>query len=162
MRVGHVEIQERMLKMSGMLFAVILVAICGVIIGALLVQEGHTALSRIATFLVFLVMAVCLAVVGGGLRTYEDTLDYYKWLTTPVDNAYYYEPAEIVDQSVAGTTVFETDDGQLYSFETNPEWCWNCEYLLTMDDNATPNNPKDDIVVVVWAENTWPSEEGVG
>ena len=97
--------------MSGMLFAVVLVAICGVLIGALLVQEGHTALSRIATFLVFLVMAVCLAVVGGGLRIYEDALDYYKWLATPVDNAYYYEPAEIVDQSVAGITVFETDDG---------------------------------------------------
>ena len=156
------EIQERMLKMSGMLFAVVLVAICGVLIGALPVQEGHTALSRIATFLVFLVMAVCLAVVGGGLRAYEDALDYYKWLTTPVDNVYYYEPAEIVDQSVAGTTVFETDDGQLYEFETNPEWSWNCEYLLTMDDNATPSNPEDDIVVVVWAENTWSSEEGVG
>lgn len=148
--------------MSGMLFAVVLVAICGVLIGALLVQEGHTALSRIATFLVFLVMAVCLAVVGGGLRAYEDVLDYYEWITTPVDNAYYYEPAEIVDQSVAGTTVFETDDGRLYEFETNPEWCWNCEYLLTMDDNATPDYPEDDIVVVVWAENTWPSEEGVG
>ena len=156
------EIQERMLKMSGIFFAVALVAICGGFLGALFVQEGHTALSRIATFLLFLVMAVCLAVVGVGLRTYEDALEYYEWVTTAVDKAYYDAPAEIVGKSVAGTTVVETDDGRIYKFEANPELCWNCEYLLTMDDNATPDNPEDDIVVVVWAENTWPSEEGVG
>lgn len=99
-----------------------------------------------------------LAIISGILsimypyRTYKD---FYIKHTTPIDNVFYYIGAEIVDQSVAGITIFETEDENLYEIETNPNWSLDCVYLLTMDDNATPENKKDDKICVVWAESSF-------
>lgn len=83
---------------------------------------------------------------------YRGLKEEYIKANTPIDNAYYYIGAEIIDQSVAGTTIFETENGDKFSIETNPEWKKDCIYLLTMDDNATPNDITDDIICVVWKE----------
>lgn len=80
----------------------------------------------------------------------------YKKVITPIDNAFYYIGATIDNQKIAGYTTFITEEGELYTIDTNPEWDWDSIYLLTMDDNATPNNKEDDKVVVVWKEvNPW-------
>ena len=80
----------------------------------------------------------------------------YKEATIPIDNTFYYIGATIDNQKIAGYTTFIAEDGNLYTVETNPEWNWDSVYLLTMDDNATPNDKTDDRVAVVWKEvNPW-------
>ena len=76
----------------------------------------------------------------------------YKEATIPIDNTFYYIGATIDNQKIAGYTTFITEDGNLYTVETNPEWDWDSVYLLTMDDNATPDDKTDDRVAVVWKE----------
>ena len=76
----------------------------------------------------------------------------YKEATIPIDNTFYYIGATIDNQKIAGYTTFIAEDGNLYTVETNPEWDWDSVYLLTMDDNATPEDKIDDRVAVVWKE----------
>ena len=76
----------------------------------------------------------------------------YKEATTPIDNTFYYIGATIDNQKIAGYTTFIAEDGNLYTVETSSEWDWDSVYLLTMDDNATPENKMDDKIVVIWKE----------
>ena len=97
---------------------------------------------RVVTFLgyIFITVGIILNVSA------------YKEVTIPIDNTFYYIGATIDNQKIAGYTTFITEDGNLYTVETNPEWNWDSVYLLTMDDNATPNDKTDDRVAVVWKE----------
>lgn len=122
---------------------ILLVAGGGILYSGLFLKE------RIEAFIGALAIGLGIIFILVPYRTYRD---FYVKYTTPTDNTFYYIGAEIVDQSVAGTTVFETENGDKYTFDTNPEWDWDCIYLLTMDDNATPYNKIDDTICVVWAE----------
>ena len=111
---------------------------------------------RITTFLGFVMIGVAFILNLGMYRelvyNYEELNYNYTLLTTPVDNEFYYIGAEIDNQAVAGYTDFITENGNIYRTETNPEWDWDSIYLLTMDNNATPEDYSDDIICVVWKE----------
>ena len=97
---------------------------------------------RVVTFLGYIFIAVGIIL----------NISVYKEATTLIDNTFYYIGATIDNQKIAGYTTFIAEDGNLYTAETSPEWDWDSVYLLTMDDNATPENKTDDKVVVVWKE----------
>lgn len=111
---------------------------------------------RVTTFLGFVMIGIAFILNLGMYRelvyNYEELNYNYTLLTTPVDNEFYYIGAEIDNQAVAGYTDFITENGNIYTTETNPEWDWDSIYLLTMDNNATPYDTTDDIVCVVWKE----------
>ena len=97
---------------------------------------------RVVTFLGYIFIAVGIILNASA----------YKEATIPIDNTFYYIGATIDNQKIAGYTTFIAEDGNLYTVETNPEWDWDSVYLLTMDDNATPDDKTDDRVAVVWKE----------
>lgn len=77
------------------------------------------------------------------------------------DEQFYYMGAEIDSQDVENnTTTFIDENGNLWDFDTNPNWKKDCIYLLTMDSKNT-EDITDDEIVVVWAEVTsnYSSEE---
>ena len=97
---------------------------------------------RVVTFLGYIFIAVGMIL----------NISAYKEATIPIDNTFYYIGATIDNQKIAGYTTFIAEDGNLYTVETSSEWDWDSVYLLTMDDNATPNDKTDDRVAVVWKE----------
>ena len=119
------------------------------VLGGGLIYSGIFYKGRAHAFIGALAIGLGIIFILVPYRTYRD---FYVKYTTPTDNTFYYIGAEIVDQSIAGTTVFETENGDKYAFDTNPEWDWDCIYLLTMDDNATPYDKTDDSICVVWSE----------
>ena len=119
------------------------------IVGGWNIDHAYKKKDKIVLFLGLLGIAFGIIFI---LIPYRNYKDFYEINTTPIDNEYYYIGAEIIDQSIAGTTVFETETGEKYTFNTNPEWDWDAIYLLTMDNNATPYDTTDDIVCVVWKE----------
>lgn len=129
--------------------ALVILGLILLVLGGGLIYSGMFYKGRAHAFIGALAIGLGIIFILVPYRTYKD---FYVKYTTPTDNTFYYIGAEIVDQSVAGTTVFEAEDGNLYEIETNPEWDWGYIYLLTMDDNATPYNKTDDSICVVWAE----------
>lgn len=113
-----------------------------------LITEKNVFIGVTALFVAFNIISYTLMVVNAESVNKRNDSEI-------VDNEFYYIGAEIVDQSVAGVTVFETVDGNLYEIDSNPNWSWDCVYLLTMDDNATPYDVTDDAITVVWAEVTY-------
>lgn len=70
------------------------------------------------------------------------------------DEQFYYIGAEIDSQNEStNATTFVDENGNLWDFETNPNWEKDCIYLLTMDSKNT-EDITDDEIVVVWAEVT--------
>lgn len=132
--------------------ALVILGLMLLVIGGGFFYSGLFLKKRVHAFIGALAIGLGIIFILVPYRTYKD---FYVKYTTPIDNAFYYIGAEIVDQSVAGITVFEAEDGNLYKIETNPNWEWDCVYLLTMDDNATPENKEDDKICVVWAESSF-------
>lgn len=129
----------------------IILGIIFLLLGSFLIYFGfHNNERRFTPTLGLLIICIGIIFI---LVPYREYKDFYENNTVPIDNTFYYIGAEIIDQSIAGTTIFETEDGNLYEIETNPNWDWDCIYLLTMDDNATPYNKTDDSICVVWVEN---------
>lgn len=70
------------------------------------------------------------------------------------DEQFYYMGAEIDSQNIENnTTTFIDENGNLWDFDTNPNWEKDCVYLLTMDSKNT-EDITDDEIVVIWSEVT--------
>lgn len=130
--------------MSVIFISGIILILLGAILLALINLVGIVSdmAYRVVTFLGYIFIAVGIIL----------NVSAYKEAITPIDNTFYYIGATIDNQKIAGYTTFIAEDGNLYTVETNPEWDWDSIYLLTMDDNATPENKMDDKIVVIWKE----------
>lgn len=130
--------------MSVIFISGIILILLGAILLALINLVGIVSDTayRVVTFLGYIFIAVGMIL----------NISAYKKATISIDNTFYYIGATIDNQKIAGYTTFIAEDGNLYTVETNPEWDWDFVYLLTMDDNATPNDKTDDRVAVVWKE----------
>ena len=130
--------------MSVIFISSIILILLGAILLALINLVGIVSdmAYRVVTFLGYIFIAVGMIL----------NISAYKEATTPIDNTFYYIGATIDNQKIAGYTTFIAEDGNLYTVETGSEWDWDSVYLLTMDDNATPENKMDDKIVVIWKE----------